>query len=316
MSTRRFEISACTQGSTLRDPENGQTMHSSIGPEVEAELIFLSPSKLRERLAEKIETPLVLWDVGMGIAANSVLAWRLATENPESRPLEIHSFEKFPEALAQALEDLGSFSFLRDSERHLRELLEQGETLYARDRSERSPSSNEASTAPHRWILHSGDFCSILKAELELTHRDSGSRFLAPPELIFWDFYTPRLCPELWSLELFSTLRTLAPNSRLFTYSAATPVRLGLLLAGFYVGRPESRSGRATPIKSECTMAVANDQAIHEISEILGATWMEKLSRSSQFRPYGQTFWATTASYEDIRAELLRCRQMSHLSPI
>ena len=93
MTLRKFEKVACAEGFTLRDPKSQQAMHSSIGPGSEAELIFLGPSRIRERLAEPSSLPLVVWDVGMGIAGNSIPLWLFAQSPEVRRPLEINSFE-------------------------------------------------------------------------------------------------------------------------------------------------------------------------------------------------------------------------------
>jgi len=287
--TRRFEKVSCSEGFTLRDPENQQAMHSSIGPESESELIFLGPSRIRERLAEPSSAPLVLWDVGMGIAGNSIAAWAIATTSQSKRPLEIHSFEKHPEALAQALDEIASFPFLHQHERSLRALLSDGSTALSVHGIE------------NRWILHSGDFESRLK---------NTAVPMAPADLIFWDFYSPKVCPELWSLEVFRLVRECSPRSLLYTYSAATPVRVALLLAGYVVGLPFS-GDRATPIKAESTMAAADQRECAEIPRLLDQSWLEKLSRSTQFRPYGNSTWATEAGYAEIAAEVAACRQFS-----
>jgi tRNA U34 5-methylaminomethyl-2-thiouridine-forming methyltransferase MnmC len=288
-----FEIVACAEGATLRDPRNQQAMHSSIGPEREAELIFLEPSRLAERLDLATERPLVLWDAGMGIAGNSALAWKMAcglSPEPNSgslrsrnRGLHLHSFERHPEALEQALARIGDFPFLRGIEHDLQTLLRTGECI------------REVSGVQHQWKLHRGDVTEILNA--------SASASIPSAELIYWDFYSPKVCPELWSLELFRRVRELSPNARLYTYSAATPVRVGLLLAGFIVGRPFTE-GRATPIKNESTMAVTHPSLAGEILSLLAEDWLAKLARSTQFRPYGTSECSTSEDRERLLAQV------------
>ena len=52
-------------------------------------------------------------------------------------------------------------------------------------------------------------------------------------DLILMDAFSPRRCPELWSLEFLSGLaRLLAPTGRLITYSSAAAVRRALDVAG------------------------------------------------------------------------------------
>jgi len=260
-----------------------------IGPELEAELIYLGPSRVRERLTEAHTAPLVVWDVGMGIAGNSVPLWKSALSGICKRSLEIHSFEKHPEALTQALENIKDFEYLLGLESSAQALLQNGETQIT-----------DSGGLKHRWVLHTGDFQEFLASP--------GARELAPPDLIYWDFYSPKTCPELWSLEIFSELRKLAPGCLLLTYSAATPVRVGLLLAGFLVGRP-SPLAQATPMKSEATRAAAMPSLHSEIGLPLDHTWLEKLARSSHFRPYGNSKWATEASYQEIFMALSQLEQ-------
>ena len=52
-------------------------------------------------------------------------------------------------------------------------------------------------------------------------------------DLVLHDAFSPRHCPELWSVELLSQLAVLlAPRGRLLTYCSAAGVRSGLRLAG------------------------------------------------------------------------------------
>jgi tRNA U34 5-methylaminomethyl-2-thiouridine-forming methyltransferase MnmC len=52
-------------------------------------------------------------------------------------------------------------------------------------------------------------------------------------DLILLDAFSPRRCPELWTLEFLGRLaRLLSPSGRLITYSSAAAVRRALLLAG------------------------------------------------------------------------------------
>jgi tRNA U34 5-methylaminomethyl-2-thiouridine-forming methyltransferase MnmC len=257
-------------------------MHSTIGPGSESELIFLRPSRIRERLTESTSKPFVLWDVGMGIAGNSAPVWEFIQSADVRRPVKIHSFEKYPEALAQALEEIDLFPFLARHQEDLHALLDSGHCRSNRHGIE------------HHWTLHTGDFESRLK---------DGSAGVKTADLIFWDFYSPKVCPELWSLELFQLVHDTAPRSILLTYSAATPVRAALLLSGFVVGLPFV-GDRATPIKAESTMAAADTREAGAIPRLLDRSWLEKLSRSTQFRPYGKSHWATRATYDEIAAAM------------
>jgi tRNA U34 5-methylaminomethyl-2-thiouridine-forming methyltransferase MnmC len=249
-----FEKLETLDGCTLRDPVTGQPMHSTIGPMPEARQIYLRPALLDQRLTQGSH-PLVLWDVGMGIAANSLAAFSLALSLKSSRPLQIHSFESAPDGIRQALQEIESFAYLKPYTSQLTELLSHGSTRLG----------------PHEWKLYEGDFRS-------LTH-------VAPPaEVIFFDLYSPRVASYLWSVPVMERLRQSSPEATLVTYSAATPVRLALLLAGWWVGRPGA-SGPVTALKNESTVAIASEAQAPWLENPLPIEWIDKFRHSSQAKP-------------------------------
>jgi len=66
-------------------------------------------------------------------------------------------------------------------------------------------------------------------------------------DLVLLDAFSPRRCPQLWSVEFLSALaRLLHPRGRLITYSAAAAVRLGLQLAGLQLA--SIRAGEDGPV--------------------------------------------------------------------
>ena len=65
----------------------------------------------------------------------------------------------------------------------------------------------------------------------------------------------------------------------MFTYSAATPTRVSLLLGGFYVG-----TGIATGMKKETTVA-ATERGLLE--QPLDARWLARWERSAAQAPHG-----------------------------
>jgi hypothetical protein len=266
-----FETLACTVGHTLKDPITQQPMHSAIGPTPEAMQIYLGPLKLAERLARP-GAPLVLWDVGMGIAGNAAAALAL---KPAARTLEIHSFENELQGLKTALELIENFSHLVPIEANCRELL----------------ATRQAQVGPHRWILHPGSFLDRIKD--------------APPaEAIFYDFYSPRVCGELWSVPVMEAIRRQSPQAALSTYSAATPVRLALLLSGWWVARPGAGSP-VTALKNESTVAWADRSAVEVEARLLGSEWLEKFRSSTQARPYPAGDPWSEAPFEAIERRLL-----------
>jgi hypothetical protein len=277
--TTRFEMLACQQGSTLKDPATEQPMHSAIGPTPEALQIYLGPLKIADRLQQP-GPPLVLWDVGLGIAGNAAAALALSAG---LRPLEIHSFENELRGLETALASIAAFPHLEPIAPHCRELLRKRETR----------------VGAHRWVLHAGSFTECMA--------------LAPQaEAVFFDFYSPRVCGELWSVPVMAALRDHSPRAVLATYSAATPVRLALLLSGWWVGRP-GRGAPVTAMKNESTIAWADASLIGSEDQPLGRPWLEKFRSSTQARPYaaahpgkaGQPDPWSSASFERIEQALL-----------
>jgi len=61
------------------------------------------------------------------------------------------------------------------------------------------------------------------------------SKFQA--DAIFFDPFSPRRCPQLWTVEFFAWVgRCLAPTGRLATYSRSASVRSAMLAAGLSIG--------------------------------------------------------------------------------
>jgi queuine tRNA-ribosyltransferase len=253
---KRHEVHVFENGTaSIKSLEAGETMHSQVGPDEEARQVYLAQTRLAERLSlAEGARPLVLFDIGMGIASNALAAIELAqTMNPR-RPLHIVSFENTLEGLELSLQEPNRFPL----QARYRELLE----VLMRARNWKS--------ADVTWELRFGDFQSQ-----ELTPE---------PEVIFYDFYSPKAVPGLWTSQNFKRLFSACENRRssgqptvLATYSAATFVRSALLLAGFYVGY-----GAKTSLKSETTLASTR---LSGLEAPLGKTWLERLSRSSKPLP-------------------------------
>lgn len=234
---------------TLIDSESGQAMHSKLGPWAEAQSVYIGPSKLAERLAEtRAEAPLVLHDAGLGIAANSLAAIECALQTPYGH-LEVHSFETKPAGIKRALSlHLGDFDFIARNQEAVSTLLSKGYW--------NSPCGRIT------WKFHQGPYLGFLQ-------------FVPEPDMIFYDMYAPKSCPELWSLEVFSKIfeRAQKKGALLITYAASSQVKVHLKLAGFTVGK-----GAATMAKSQTTHASPDPAKI--ISPILDGEWRHKIKSS------------------------------------
>jgi len=226
-------------------------MHSFIGPWEEANLLYEEQSRLQERLCDPGQNKaLVIYDVGMGIAANALAAieCRKNISGPVTRALEIISFENELAGIQLALSEPERAPFLQPWKLTVEWLLKK---KYWIDEK-----------LGIQWSLLDGDYQERLSQ--------------APaPDLVYYDFYSPKSSPDLWSLALFQKLKDKGQHDfNLFTYSAATPVRVALLLTGFFVGH-----GRATQTKTATTVASTR---FDQLTAPLDSAWVGKLQKSSQ----------------------------------
>jgi hypothetical protein len=122
------------------------------------------------------------------------------------------------------------------------------------------------------WEFHLGDFPSLLETSVMAA--------MPSPGAIFFDAFSPKKNPAMWTLPLFRRLYSLldpAVPCAMPTYSRSTLLRVTLLLAGFFVG-----AGHATGEKEETTIAA---NSLLEIKEPLGREWLLRAKRSSSAEP-------------------------------
>jgi queuine tRNA-ribosyltransferase len=245
----RFEIVTTSLGAAaVRDAEVGEVMHPVIGPDVESERLYVAQSRLRERLGEP-GPRLVVLDVGLGAASNALAALRAAeTLSAPGRALEIVSFERDLGALALAASDDGAARLALDPRS-----LSAARALLASGRHE-SPRV--------LWRLVHGDLLETLPRED------------VRADVVFWDPFSPKANPALWTWAAFSAARARCGEAAtLLTYSTATATRAALLLAGFFVGQGDPSGPK------EQTTAAATDPAL--LARPLDARWLARLERSS-----------------------------------
>lgn len=234
----------------MRDKATGELMHPIVGPRIEAERLYVTPARLRERLLEAREAPLVVLDVGLGAGSNAIAAWRISEALPETaRRLQIVSFE-------QEL----SFLALASTEAHARDF----DLVGAAGEATRSLLHSRRSETPRTdWHLVVGVLPDTLA--------------LQPPataDIVFWDPFSPRSNPSLWSFAAFAALRrTCRGGATVHTYSGATAVRAAMLLAGFAVGiGPSTGDGKhGTTAAMDAT----------DLEHPLDRRWLQRLERSS-----------------------------------
>ena len=255
-----YEVHVAVEGfASIRQISSGEIMHSRTPPLDEARLLYVEQSRLAERLRPGgggSEDPLVIWDVGLGAAANAMAAIQCyeaqAAAGGPLRAMHIVSFENDLDSLRLALTYNRDFLYLRHG--GPAGLLENGQW-----ESKEFPGLS--------WKLIKGDFLESLSRSQSL---------LSPPELIFYDLFSRNSDSRPWTLDAF--LRLLAAcngqDTELFTYSSSTAVRATLLAAGFYVAK-----GRGIADRAETTVALAGSATAGEY-ELLGPDWLAKWSRS------------------------------------
>jgi tRNA U34 5-methylaminomethyl-2-thiouridine-forming methyltransferase MnmC len=234
-----------------------ETFHPVIGPVAEAEALYVRQLGLIERLRAHAGE-FVVWDVGLGAAANSLTVLRHT--RAISRPLRLVSFDHTLEPLHFGLAHAPQLGYFAGYEPAVQQLLA-GKVARFID-----------GVREVAWEVRRGDFPTLLAQPAAAT--------LPHPDAILFDAYSPARNPSMWTLPLFANLfRRLDPARpcSLATYSRSTLLRVSLLVAGFFVG-----AGHATGKKEETTLA-ANDPAL--IAEPLDRRWLQRARRSTSAEP-------------------------------
>lgn len=246
-----FDLVTVASGArSLRSREHGETFHPVVGPMTEARGLHVVQQRLVER-ACATEGPFVVWDAGLGAAANAIAVIEAFHPFPERVAVELHSFDVTTAPLEFALENAGELEYVAPHRTTIERLLANGETA----------------DGCVRWFLYRGDFRALMTD--------------APaPHAILYDPYSPRANPELWALEHFTALaaRLIPSRGCLWSnYTRSTAVRVALLLAGLFVGR-----GAATGLKDETTLA-SNDPAL--LPRRFDHGWLARVRRSTAAAP-------------------------------
>ena len=237
--------------------EYDETFHPVIGPVAEAEALYVKQLRLAQRVRDCTED-FVLWDVGLGAAANVLTVLRAVSNH--QRMLRIVSFDSTVEPLQFALQHAAELGYFGGLEEPVRNLL--------RDR--RVTFDHGATRID--WNVHVADFPRFIGGA-EAGH-------LPRPHAILFDAFSPATNPAMWTQPLFARIHQILDPQRpcaLPTYSRSTMLRVSLLLAGFYVG-----VGHATGEKEETTIA-ANSMTL--IDEPLDRKWLERAHRSTSAEP-------------------------------
>jgi hypothetical protein len=211
-----YSLVQLANGTTsIRSLAEGETFHPVIGPVAEAEALYVRQLRLPERLTASTEDEWVLWDVGLGSAANVTTALRHLAGIPKR--ICIVSFDHTLEPLRFARDHAQELGYPLGCETPFSALLEHHQCEFVHDR------------LSVRWQAEVADFPSLIQSAAPLT----------APHAIFYDAYSPARNPAMWTLPLFQRLFERLDPTRpcaMATYSRATLLRTTLLRAGFCVG--------------------------------------------------------------------------------
>ncbi len=261
MRIGRYEVVVREEIGRIRDVESGEVMHSVNDPAEEARSLYVEQSRLIERLKSPNSEPLVVWDVGLGAAANAmaaILAIEAMSPQERARKLTLISFENNLDSLKLALRHPRWFKHLRHAAP--RQLLDHNRWTSACGSIE--------------WSLLPGDF-AVRKFDAP------------PPDIVFFDPFSFKTDGQLWTLAAFVELAKVCGDraTEIFTYTYSTAVRAAMLAAGFYVAK-----GCATGPKSETTIGLSRCAAVKNHGrELLGCEWLSRWLRSDAQAPLGSS---------------------------
>jgi hypothetical protein len=275
MSQERYQLVKLRNGTnSVRSVLDEETFHPGIGPVAEAEALYVRQLKLPERVRQN-EEEFVIWDVGLGAAANALTANNLLS-GLDAR-IRLISFDHTIDALRFAIQHNAELGYLGGFEAQLAELLAGGLVRF------------KHGGLIVEWILKLGDFPSIIQT----------AKF-DPPHAILFDPHSPQKNPAMWTVSLFTKLfRQLDPQRpcALANFTRSTLARVAMLLGGFYVG-----IGHPSGLKEETTVA-ANRMEL--LDEPLDARWLERACRSNSAEPLWEPVYCraklSEATWERLR---------------
>lgn len=246
-----FEIVKTTTGVvSIRNKIVNEIMHNPVGPWLEANSLYINQSKLKDLLQDGNAPELVVFDVGLGAAANALAALYSARPRDGAvstpRKLRIVSFERDLELLKFAIAHADRFEHFQGYENILTEFLQ----------------NKTWSEGNISWELRHGDFLKLIDAEPHFA------------DIVFYDPYSPLVNVDMWTADVFKRLfkKCKSEGCLLLTYSQATSIRAALLCGGFYIG-----AGAATGLKLETTQAATR---VHQLSSPFDERWLGRWSRS------------------------------------
>jgi tRNA U34 5-methylaminomethyl-2-thiouridine-forming methyltransferase MnmC len=252
---------------SIRSLAEAETFHPVIGPAMEAEALYVRQLHLPERVRET-SGEFVIWDVGLGAAANALTVVRLVREGLKGKPAQLRlvSFDLTTDAATFALEHGAELGYVAGYESALAELIKNHSVKFGDD------------WLQVEWTLEPGDFPARLVSAREDARPTQNE--LAPPHAILFDPHSPKKNPSMWTVPLFADLfQRLDPQRpcALATYTRSTMARVTMSLGGFFVG-----VGHPSGLKEETTVAA---NRLDLLDEPLERRWLERAKCSHSAEP-------------------------------
>lgn len=257
-----------------------ETFHPVVGPAAEAEALYVRQLQLVQRAAVCATRgeEFVIWDVGLGAAANPLTF--LQSAGLSGCHVRIVSFDHTLEPLAFALNHPEHLPYLQPFLDPLRKLIQE-----------------QSAQCEHRgcqidWTAHVSDFPTLISS--------AWAESLPKPHAIMFDAFSPAKNPTMWCLPVFRRIFQLLDPQRacaLPTYSRSTILRVTLLLSGFYVG-----VGQPIGDKEETTIA-ANSLSL--LAQPLDDRWLARVRRSSSAEPLWEPIYRQAPLSSETWEELL-----------
>jgi queuine tRNA-ribosyltransferase len=252
-----YELTRRESYHSVRHVPSGEVMHCASDPLDEAASLYVDQSGLRDRLLENPESEVVLWDVGLGAAANamaSIFLHEKLSESGEPCRLTIASFEN----------DLNPLKLARGLPSLFRQVRHPAVASLLDTSAWRS--KNDLIS----WTLYFGDFLDRLEE--------------APmPDIVFFDPFSYKTNATLWTAGAFARLYARCRSGTIvLTYSSSTAVRTAMLAAGFWIA-----AGISTGAKTETTVALVPGGGAEDRYRLLGPEWLERWERSQSQLPPG-----------------------------
>ena len=259
----RLRNGACSVRALAED----ETFHPGIGPAAEAGALYVRQLRLPERVRET-SGEFVIWDVGLGAAANALTVIRLVREGLKGKPAQLRlvSFDHTTAAAVFALEHGAELGYVAGYESALAGLVKNHSVKFSDD------------WVRVEWTLEPGDFPARLISARE-DSRPTQNEIPAPHAILF-DPHSPKKNPAMWTAPLFADLfrqLNLQRACALATFTRSTMARAALLLGGFFVG-----VGHPSGLKEETTVAA---NRLELLDEPLDRRWLDRVKRSGSAEP-------------------------------